>query len=94
MAGVDGIKRSLMKTSDIIASLGVVILLIAFLLNLYKKVPAESRTYTLLNFVGAATCGFASFLIKFYPFVVLESIWALFALVSFFNVPRGTSEKD
>ncbi len=82
-----------MKTSDIIASLGVVILLIAFLLNLYKKVPAESRAYTLLNFIGAATCGFASFMIKFYPFVVLESIWAAFALVSFFKVPRGTSEK-
>jgi hypothetical protein len=83
-----------MKTSDIIASIGVIILLIAFLLNLYKRVPAESRIYTLLNFVGAATCGFASYLIKFYPFVVLESIWAGFALVSFFNVPRGTSEKD
>ncbi len=83
-----------MKTSDIIASLGVIILLIAFLLNLYKKVSAESRTYTLLNFIGAATCGFASFLIKFYPFVVLESIWAAFAIVSFSDVPRGTSEKD
>ena len=83
-----------MKTSDIIASLGVIILLIAFLLNLYKKVPAESRTYTILNFIGAATCGFASFMIKFYPFVVLESIWAAFAIVSFFNVPRGTSKKD
>ena len=82
-----------MKTSDIIASLGVIILLIAFVLNLYKKVPAESRTYTLLNFVGAATCGYASYMISFYPFVVLEGIWATFALISFFKVPRGTSKK-
>jgi len=81
-----------MKTSDIIASIGVIILLIAFVLNLYKVVPAESRTYTLLNFIGAATCGYASFLISFYPFVVLEGIWAMFALVSFFKVPRGTSK--
>ena len=81
-----------MKISDIIASIGVIILLIAFVLNLYKIVPAESRTYTLLNFVGAATCGYASFLISFYPFVVLEGIWAAFALVSFFKVPRGTSK--
>ncbi len=79
-----------MKTSDIIASLGVIILLIAFLLNLYKKIPANSRPYTLMNFVGAALCGFSSYLIDFYPFVVLESIWAGFALVSFFKVPRGT----
>ncbi|MDB5109746.1 MAG: hypothetical protein JWR67_860 [Mucilaginibacter sp.] len=82
-----------MKPSDIIASLGVIILLLAFLLNLYKRITAESRTYTLLNFIGAATCGFASYLIKFYPFVILESIWAGFAIVSFFKVPRGTSEK-
>ena len=81
-----------METSDIIASLGVIILLIAFVLNLYKKVTTESRTYTLLNFIGAATCGYASFLISFYPFVVLEGIWAAFALVSFFKVPRGTSK--
>ena len=83
-----------MSTSDIIASLGVIILLIAFLLNLYKKVPAESRIYTALNFVGAAMCGLSSYMIKFYPFVVLESIWAAFALFSFFKVPRGTSGKN
>jgi hypothetical protein len=83
-----------MKASDIIASAGVIILLIAFLLNLYKKIPAESRLYTALNFIGAATCGFASFMIKFYPFVVLEGIWAAFALFSFINVPRGTSKGD
>ena len=82
-----------MKTSDIIASLGVIILLIAFLLNLYKRVSPESKAYTLLNFIGAATCGFASYMISFYPFVVLEGIWAAFALVSFFKVPRGTSKK-
>jgi len=82
-----------MKPSDIIASLGVIILLIAFLLNLYKKVSPQSRAYAFLNFIGAATCGFASYMISFYPFVVLEGIWAAFALVSFFNVPRGTSRK-
>lgn len=82
-----------MKASDIIASIGVIILLIAFLLNLYKKLPANSRPYCLMNFIGAAICGFSSYLIDFYPFVVLESIWAGFALVSFFKVPRGTSDK-
>ena len=82
-----------MKISDIIASLGVIILLIAFLLNLYKKLSADSKTYALLNFLGAGICGFASFMIRFYPFVILESIWAFVALVSLFKVPRGTSEK-
>ena len=80
-----------MKVSDIIASVGVIILLIAFLLNLYKKLPAESKTYSLLNFIGAGVCCLASYMVKFYPFVILEGVWAAFALVSFFKVPRGTS---
>ena len=80
-----------MKPSDIIASIGVIILLIAFLLNLYKKISANSIPYTLMNFLGAAICGFSSYLISFYPFVVLESIWAIFALVSLIKVSRGTS---
>ena len=79
-----------MKTSDIIASIGVIILLIAFLLNMYKKVSSQSRIYTGLNFLGAAICCLSSYLIDFYPFVVLEGVWGAFALYSFINVPRGT----
>jgi hypothetical protein len=81
-----------MKLSDIIASTGVIILLIAFLLNLYKRLPAQSRWYSGMNFLGAGLCGFSSYMISFYPFVILESIWAAFALASFIKVPRGTSE--
>jgi hypothetical protein len=80
-----------MKASDIIASLGVIILLVAFLLNLYKKIQANSRGYCAMNFVGAAMCGVSSYMIDFYPFVILESIWAGFALVSFIKVSRGTA---
>jgi len=80
-----------MKVSDIIASIGVIILLIAFLLNLYKKLQSESKTYSLLNLIGAGICCFASWMVSFYPFVILEGVWAFVALVSLFKVPRGTS---
>ncbi len=83
-----------MKTSDILASIGVIILLIAFLLNLYKKLPAQSKLYGFMNFLGAAICCFSSYLIKFYPFIVLEGVWGFVALLSLFNVPRGTSAED
>ncbi|MFD0766444.1 hypothetical protein ACFQZI_16400 [Mucilaginibacter lutimaris] len=81
-----------MKASDIIASVGVIILLIAFLLNMYKKISAQGRIYTAMNFLGAGICCFSSYLIDFYPFVVLEGVWGAFALYSFLNVPRGTSK--
>ena len=80
-----------MKTSDILASIGVLVLLVAFLLNLYKKLPSSSKIYSLLNLIGAATCCYASYLINFYPFIVLEAVWGTVALLSLFNVPRGTS---
>lgn len=80
-----------MKLSDIIASIGVIILLIAFLLNLYKKLPSESKLYSLLNLIGAGICCFASWMVSFYPFVILEGVWGFVALVSLFKVPRGTS---
>jgi len=80
-----------MKISDILASIGVIILLVAFLLNLYKKLPSQSKTYSLMNFIGAGICCFSSYLIKFYPFVLLEGVWGFVALLSLFNVPRGTS---
>ncbi|WP_295772180.1 hypothetical protein [uncultured Mucilaginibacter sp.] len=79
-----------MNTSDIIASVGVIILLIGFALNLFKKITSESKAYALMNFVGAGLCGYSSYLISFYPFVILECIWAFVALVSLFKVPRGT----
>jgi hypothetical protein len=80
-----------MKLSDIIASIGVIILLIAFLLNLYKKLPSDSKLYSLLNLTGAGICCFASWMVRFYPFVILEGVWGFVALVSLFKVPRGTS---
>ncbi|RFZ93050.1 hypothetical protein D0C36_14105 [Mucilaginibacter conchicola] len=66
-------------------------LLAAFVFNLFKVLNTQSRVYSAMNFIGAAICGYSSYLIEFYPFVVLEGIWAAFGLYSFFNVPRGTS---
>lgn len=75
-----------MKISDIIASIGVIILLIAFLLNLYKKLSADSKKYSLMNFIGAGICWYASFMVKFYSFVILEGIWAIFGFISLLKI--------
>ncbi|MGZ3836355.1 MAG: CBU_0592 family membrane protein, partial [Mucilaginibacter sp.] len=51
-----------MKTSDIIASIGVIVLLIAFFLNLNKKLKADSKSYILMNLIGAGICCYASYI--------------------------------
>lgn len=81
-----------MNISDIIASVGVTILLIAFFLNLYKMLRPENLLYSLMNIIGAALCCISSYMISFYPFVILEGVWAGVALISLIkNVSRGTN---
>ena len=62
--------------ATVIGFIGVALLLVAFLLNLFRYVRAEGFSYSLLNFVGAALAGYSSYLISFMPFVVLEGVWA------------------
>jgi hypothetical protein len=69
-----------LSTSDIIGSTGVGLILIAFLLNLAGTWGRESAPYLWLNLVGASLACVASFLIPFYPFVLMEGVWALAAL--------------
>jgi hypothetical protein len=65
-----------------IGSLGVALLLVAFLLNLVRVLSTESYPYTALNLAGAALAGYASYLIGFVPFVILEGTWAVVAAVA------------
>jgi hypothetical protein len=65
--------------ATIIGFIGVALLLVAFLLNLFRFVRAEGVSYSLLNFVGAALAGYSSYLIAFMPFVILEGVWAAVA---------------
>jgi len=67
-------------TADIIGSMGVGLILIAFILNLANTLQRDSTAYLLLNLTGAVLALTASALVEFYPFVVLESVWALAAL--------------
>lgn len=81
----------ILSVSDSLGTVGVSLLLVAFLLILFKKIQVDSVSYILLNMVGAALCGVSAYLISFYPFVVLEGVWVLVSFYALFkNVPRGT----
>ena len=75
-----------MEISTWIGSTGVSFLLIAFFLNLFGFINQNKFTYILLNILGAALSAYASWLIEFIPFVVLECIWML---VSFFALIKS-----
>ncbi len=71
-----------MNLSEFLGSLGVGILLIAFILNLLKKITTDSIPYIVLNFLGAGTACYASILIPYFPFVILEGVWTILSLVA------------
>lgn len=70
-----------MSLSDWLATLGVTFLLLAFALNVAKKLNTTSKVYLLLNLLGAGLAGVSSYMIGFWPFVVLETVWVIASLI-------------
>ena len=73
---------------EILGSVGVALLLLAFLMNLLKKWSQDSLTYILMNTIGAGLACASSVLIHFFPFIILEGTWmlvSLFALAKYFK---------
>ena len=68
--------------SDIIGSVGVSVLLLAFVLNLLNKISRENIIYILMNCIGGALACFASYLIQYIPFIILEAVWTLVSLAA------------
>lgn len=68
-----------MTPSDIIGTLGVSILLVAFVLNQRRTLSEHSRGFLAMNLVGALMCAYSAWLVRFMPFVALESLWAVVA---------------
>lgn len=87
-----------MSLAEWMATIGVGVLLLAFLLMTLNLLSRRGVWYALLNLVGAAMACYASVLIDFVPFVILEGCWALvaaFALLKTFyqpSYPANTSE--
>lgn len=70
--------------ATLIGFVGVALLLLAFVLNLSRVLSANGPLYLGLNVAGAALACYSSYL--FMPFVLLEGVWALAALVSMVRI--------
>ena len=75
--------------NDWIGFIGVAVLLLAFLLNLFKKLATNSIAYILLNIIGAGMACIASWLIHYIPFVILEATWTVVSVVALINYFRS-----
>ena len=74
-----------MTTTDYIGTIGVSILLLAYLLLLLKAVTSSNRLYIWMNILGAGMCALAATLLKYVPFIILEGAWMLVSIVALFQ---------
>jgi len=68
--------------ATLVGSVGVGLLLLAFVLNIAGALKAESIPYLGLNLLGAGLACLSSWMIDFMPFVVLEGTWAAATLIA------------
>jgi hypothetical protein len=68
-----------MSAADLIGTLGVSTLLLAFVLNQRRVLSEHSRAFLAMNLGGALLCACSAWLVRFMPFLVLETVWALVA---------------
>ena len=69
-----------MTHDDIIGTLGVSLILLAYFLNTVKLVPSNGKAFFTMNMIGAALACYASFLIDYWPFIILEGTWTLVSI--------------
>jgi len=74
--------------AEIVGSVGVFLLLVAFFLNLFGRLPHTARSYRLMNAIGAGLSCLASYLIGFFLFVILEGTWSVVAVVALMGQGR------
>jgi hypothetical protein len=65
--------------SNIITSLGVFLILVAFFGNVTDRLPKNS-IYFWLNVIGSLLAGVGAFMVQLWPIVILEFIWATVSL--------------
>lgn len=70
-----------MAFSTLISSIGVSLILVAFLLSIFKLLSIESKWYFLLNIIGGGFACYGSVLLDSLPFIILEGTWSIVALI-------------
>ncbi len=77
-----------MNTNDWIGAVGVFMILVAYFCNTFKLISGEGRLFFSLNTIGAGLACYASYLIPYWPFVILEGVWTLVSLVGLIKTTR------
>ncbi|MCC6413622.1 MAG: hypothetical protein IT270_18340 [Saprospiraceae bacterium] len=80
-----------MTTADLISGAGVTLILAAFALSTLKKLDTNSSPYFVLNMLGGGLACVGAWLVGSIPFMVLELVWTLVALLGLIKLNKTVS---
>lgn len=75
--------------TDIIGTLGVGSILLAYFFNIFNLIPKDGKLFFLMNIIGAGLACYASFLINYWPFVILEGTWFLISVIGLLKTNKN-----
>lgn len=76
----------------VLGSVGVALLLVAFVLNVLQRLDENGAAYLTMNLVGASLACWYAWVSGLVPFVILEGTWALAAGVRLVSRSRVKEE--
>ena len=77
-----------MTFSDLIGFIGVFITLLAYFLIIFDFIPKEGVLFYLMNIIGSALACYASVIIVYWPFVLLEGTWTIISIIGLLKLLR------
>jgi len=79
-----------MNLNDLIGTIGVGLILLAYFLNMFSLIKKDGTLYFIINILGAGIACLAAVLIHFMPFIILEAAWVLVSIIGLLsNIKRN-----
>ena len=75
-----------MNYNDIIGTIGVGLILLAYFFNTFSLIPKDGRLFFGMNIIGAGLACYASLRINYVPFIILEGVWCVVSVAGFIKL--------
>lgn len=79
-----------MNATDISGIAGVGMILVAYCCNIFRYIKKDGVLFFGLNMAGAGLACFASWMIPFWPFVILEGTWCIVSVIGFIRAMKNS----
>ena len=82
-----------MDIAILIGTIGMLLILVAFVGDLFKKITEDNISYNILNIVGGLFLAYYAYTLDSLPFLILQIVWVLFALYKLITIYKGVKVK-